>query len=59
MLGSVSVVTTPTLFNTPEGDAIVAAMQIFPVTNAWNEDISQRPPAGADRFTYRCDFHAS
>ena len=43
ILGPAPVVTTPTLFNTPEADAIVAAMQIFPVTNAWNEDISRRP----------------
>src|ERR1051325_8506588 len=43
ILGPAPVVTVPTLFNTPEGDAIVAAMQIFPVTSAWNEDISQRP----------------
>jgi hypothetical protein len=43
ILGPAPVVTTPTLFNTPGGDAIVAAMQIFPVTSAWNEDISQRP----------------
>ena len=37
------VVTTPTLFNTPQADAVVSAMQIFPVTNPWNEDISRRP----------------
>lgn len=27
----------------PEADAIVSAMQVFPVTSAWNEDISHRP----------------
>src|SRR2546430_1466235 len=43
ILGPAPVVTTPTLFNTPQGDAIVSAMQIFPVTNPWNEDISRRP----------------
>jgi hypothetical protein len=43
ILGPLPVVTTPTLFNTPETDAIIAAMQIFPVTNPWNEDISRRP----------------
>jgi len=43
ILGPAAVVTTPTLFNTPQGDAIVSAMQIFPVTNPWNEDISRRP----------------
>jgi hypothetical protein len=31
------------LFNTPQADTIVSAMQIFPVTNPWNEDISRRP----------------
>lgn len=42
ILGPAPVVTTPTLFNTPQADAIVAAMQIMPVTSAWNEDISGR-----------------
>lgn len=31
------------MFNTKEADAILAAMQVFPVDNPWNEDISQRP----------------
>src|SRR5438045_2090732 len=43
ILGPAPVVTTPTLFNTPQADAIISAMQIFPVTNSWNEDISRRP----------------
>lgn len=43
ILGPAPVVTTATLFNTPQADAIVSAMQIFPVTSAWNEDISRRP----------------
>src|SRR5437879_9108166 len=43
ILGPAPVVTTPTLFNTSQGDALVSAMQIFPVTNPWNEDISRRP----------------
>jgi len=43
ILGSPPVVTDAVLFNTPAADAIVSAMQIFPVTNAWNEDISRRP----------------
>ncbi len=43
ILGPAPVVTVPTLFNTPAADAIVAAMQIMPVTSAWNEDISRRP----------------
>src|ERR1017187_2341943 len=36
-------VTSPLLFNTTNADAVVSAMQIFPVTNPWNEDISHRP----------------
>src|SRR5205814_3293814 len=43
ILGPAPVVTTPTLFNTPQADTIVSAMQIFPITNPWNEDISRRP----------------
>jgi hypothetical protein len=33
----------PVMFNTPEADKILTAMQVFPADNAWNEDISQRP----------------
>jgi hypothetical protein len=43
ILGPAAVVTNVTLFNTPAADAILSSMQIFPVTNAWNEDISRRP----------------
>ena len=43
ILGPAPMATTPTLFNTPAADAIVAAMQIMPLTSAWNEDISRRP----------------
>src|SRR5256714_5126674 len=43
ILGPAPVVTTPTLFNTTQADAIVSAMQVFPITNPWNEDISRRP----------------
>src|SRR6267378_3864209 len=43
ILGPAPVVVTPTLFDTAQADAIVSAMQIFPVTNSWNEDISRRP----------------
>src|SRR2546430_456242 len=43
ILGPAPVVSTPTLFNTAQADTIVAAMQIFPITSAWNEDISRRP----------------
>ena len=43
ILGPAPVVTTPTLFNTSQADAIISATQIFPVTNPWNENISRRP----------------
>jgi hypothetical protein len=43
ILGPGPVVTTPTLFNTAAADAIVSAMQIMPLDNPWNEDISRRP----------------
>jgi len=43
ILGPIPVVTNATLFNTPEADAILSAMQIYPVTNAWNEDVSRLP----------------
>ena len=43
ILGPMPVVTNAVLFNTPEADAIMSALQIFPRDNAWNEDISRRP----------------
>ncbi len=43
MLGPPPVVTTPTLFNTAAADVLLAAMQIMPVDNSWNEDVSARP----------------
>jgi hypothetical protein len=43
ILGPMPVVTNAVLFNTPEADAIISALQIFPRDNAWNEDISRRP----------------
>ncbi len=36
-------ITRPVMFNTPEADAILAALQVFPADNPWNEDISSRP----------------
>jgi hypothetical protein len=36
-------VTRPVLFNTPEADAVLSSLQVFPKDNAWNEDISERP----------------
>ena len=43
ILGTLPAVTNAILFNTNAADAVVAAMQIFPVTNPWNESISNRP----------------
>lgn len=43
ILGSLPTVTAPLLFNTTNADIVLAAMQIFPVTNPWNEDIANRP----------------
>jgi hypothetical protein len=36
-------ITRPVLFDTPEADAILAAMQVFPPDNPWNQDISKLP----------------
>jgi len=41
ILGPAPVVTNSVLFDTPQADAITSAMQIFPVTNPWNEDVSR------------------
>jgi len=46
ILGAQPVVTNAILFNTTNADAILSAMQIFPVTNPWNECISNRPVLG-------------
>ncbi|MGZ5537359.1 MAG: PKD domain-containing protein [Chthoniobacterales bacterium] len=43
ILGPAPVVTSPILFNTPQADAIVSAMQIMPVDSPWNEDITRLP----------------
>src|SRR5277367_4080749 len=43
ILGPLPVVTNSILFDTSNADAIVSAMQIFPVTNPWNEDVSRLP----------------
>ena len=36
-------ITKPVMFNTPEADAILAAMQILPKDSPWNEDVSKLP----------------
>jgi hypothetical protein len=33
----------PVMFDTPEADAILSALQVFPPDNAWNQDISSLP----------------
>jgi hypothetical protein len=43
ILGALPVVTNAILFNTTNADAVLSAMQILPVTNPWNEIISNRP----------------
>lgn len=36
-------ITRPVMFNTPEADRILAALQVFPADNPWNRDISKWP----------------
>lgn len=36
-------ISKPVMFNTPEADKILAALQVFPPDNPWNEDISRLP----------------
>ena len=36
-------VTRPVMFDTPEADRILAALQVFPPDNAWNQDVSAWP----------------
>jgi hypothetical protein len=36
-------ITKPLMFNTPEADKVLAALQVFPPDNPWNEDVSRLP----------------
>jgi hypothetical protein len=36
-------ITKPLMFDTPEADAVLAALQVFPPDNWWNRDISALP----------------
>jgi hypothetical protein len=36
-------ITKPVMFDTPEADAILSSMQVFPPDNPWNQDISALP----------------
>ena len=39
--GKVPAVKSPILFNTPEADEIVAALQVYPTDNAWNQRVDR------------------
>jgi hypothetical protein len=39
ILGPLPIVTNSILFDTTNADAVVSAMQIFPISNAWNERV--------------------
>src|SRR5213594_2615168 len=41
--GKVPEFDAPVMFNTPEADKILAALQVFPPDNPWNEDVSKLP----------------
>lgn len=43
ILGTVPAATSAIFFNTPQADAVMSTLQIFPRDHAWNEDISRRP----------------
>ena len=36
-------ITAPVMFDTPEADRILAALQVFPPDNPWNQDVSSLP----------------
>jgi hypothetical protein len=42
-------ITQPVMFNTPEADRILSELQMFPLDNPWNEDISKKPVAPNSR----------
>ena len=41
--GKVPAIKQPVLFNTPEADAVVAALQVYPSDNAWNQPVDRWP----------------
>jgi len=43
LVGAPPVIVEPVMFDTPEADAIVAAMQVFPADNAWNTPVTDWP----------------
>ena len=42
-LRSIPRVDKPLLFDTPEADRVLEALQVFPPDNPWHEDIRTRP----------------
>src|SRR6185437_5887140 len=42
-LPKIPAITRPVMFDTPEADRILAALQVFPADNPWNTDISRWP----------------
>ena len=52
-------VTAPILFDTPEADAIVAALEIFPPDNAWNQRVTDWPLHPDSRVPRTADGAAS
>src|SRR5215831_1494920 len=36
-------ITRPVMFDTPDADRILAALQVFPADNPWNQDVSMAP----------------
>ena len=41
--GPMPAIAHPVLFNTPEADAVLAALQVFPPDNAWNQSVADWP----------------
>ena len=41
--GRLPEISAPVLFDTPEADRILSALQILPPDNPWHEDITNRP----------------
>ena len=39
----VAAIKQPVLFNTPEADAVVAALQVYPPDNPWNQAVDRWP----------------
>ena len=43
VLGAAPTIRQPVMFDTPEADRILAALQVFPPDNPWNQDVSRWP----------------